>query len=186
MVFDFFKKLLMSRQLTFERGQIKIAGETSIMVHGPALVRLTDTLIKIMGKKGINYIYLSSKEGGKSLGDAYKKKFLIKEVKLANLLKDLAEMGGWGEFSFIKIDSSNRSLICNVNKSPFAELTILKGKKVCHMIRGFLAGGASVGFNEDLDCIETKCVAEGSSFCEFFIKTKKNFKEKKLVKEQLT
>lgn len=184
-MFDFFKKLLMSRQITFEEGQIKVAGETSIMIHGPALVKLTDIIVKSMGKEGVIDIYVASKEGGKSLGQAFKKKFSMTQSKLANLLKDLAVMGGWGSFEFVKLDFSEKNLICRVRGSPFAQLSGLRGEKVCHIIRGLLAGGTSVGFNEDVDCIETKCVAEGSSVCEFIVKRKDKFKEKSLVKEQL-
>jgi hypothetical protein len=94
MVFDFFKKLLMARQLTFEEGQIKVADEISIMVHGPALVKLSDMLIKSMGKEGINYIYESSKESGRILAQAFKRKYGLTGMKLADLIKNLAMMGG--------------------------------------------------------------------------------------------
>jgi len=175
----------MARQITFEEGQIKVADETAIMIHGHALIKLTDIVVKRMGKKGVTSIYLASKEGGKSLGLAFKKKFNLTESKLADLLKDLAMMGGWGSFEFVKLDFTEKVLICRAKQSPFAQLTELRGKKVCHIIRGLLAGGAGVGFNKDVDCIETKCLAEGSSICEFIVKPKEKFKEKQLVKEQL-
>ena len=103
-MFDFFKKLLMARQITFEEGQIKVADESAIMTHGPALIKLTDIIIKRMGKRGVVDIYLASKEGGESLGKSFEKKFNLTGIKLANLLKDLAVMGGWGKFDFIKLD----------------------------------------------------------------------------------
>jgi predicted hydrocarbon binding protein len=133
----------------------------------------------------VTSIYLSSKEGGESLGNAFKKKFSLKDAKLALLLKDLASMGGWGSFEFVKMDFSESTLICVVRDSPFARLSSLRGQKVCHIIRGLLAGGTSIGFNKDVDCIETKCVADGSNVCEFIIKPKNKFKEKALVKKQL-
>jgi predicted hydrocarbon binding protein len=175
----------MSRQITFEEGQIKVAGETAIMIHGPALIKLTDIMIKTMGKKGIINIYLASKEGGESLAKAYKRKFNLSGAKLADLLKDLAVMGGWGKMEFIKLDFNKKILICRVKDSPFAQLSSLRGKKVCHIIRGLLAGGCGIGFNENVDGIETRCKAEGSDYCEFIIQPKKDFKEKNLVKEQL-
>jgi predicted hydrocarbon binding protein len=185
MVFDFFKKLLMARQLTFEEGQIKVAGETAIMVHGPALVKLSDMLIKSMGKRGIDYIYLSSKESGKILAQAFKKKYGLKGMELANLIKDLAEMSGWGKIEFIKFDFENKTVIGKIIDSPFAELTEFRNKKMCHIIRGFIAGSISIIFETDVDCIEVKCKADGSEFCEGVIKPKSKFLEKKLVKEQL-
>jgi predicted hydrocarbon binding protein len=54
------------------------------------------------------------------------------------------------------------------------------------MSRGFAAGAASVLFKTNVDCIETKCIADGSKFCEFIIQEKKNLKDKKLVKQQLS
>lgn len=175
----------MSRQITFEEGQIKVAGETAIMVHGPALVKLTDIMVKTMGKKGITNIYLASKEGGESLGKAFKKKFNLKGTKLADLLKDLAVMGGFGKMEFIKLDLKNKFVIGKIIYSPFAELTEQKNKKVCHITRGFVAGSLSEAMESDVDCIEVKCKAEGSEYCELVIRPKKDFKEKKLVKEQL-
>lgn len=184
-LFDFFKKLLMARQITFEEGQIKIAGESSIMIHGPALVKLTDIIIKKMGKNGIEDIYLASKEGGKKLSEAFKKKFNLTDSKLADTIKDLAVMGGWGKMEFIKYDPLNKIAIGKVTDSPFAELTEFKNKKMCHITRGFVAGALSTVFRTDVDCIEVKCKSEGSNFCELVIKPKGKFKEKKLVKEQL-
>jgi len=186
MVFDFFKKLLMSRQLTFERGQIKVANEISIMVHGPALVNLTDMLIRTLGRDGIKYIYNSSKESGKILAKAFQNKYGMKGMKLASLIKDLTEMAGWGKSKFINLDISKKTMIIVVTGSPFAQLTTFKNKKMCHMSRGFAAGAASVLFKTNVDCIETKCAADGSNFCEFIIQEKKNLKNKKLVKQQLS
>jgi predicted hydrocarbon binding protein len=184
-LFDFFKKLLMARQITFEEGQIKVAGETAIMTDGPALIKLTDIIVKKMGKRGITDIYLASKEGGESLGISFKKKFNLTGTKLADLLKDLAVMGGWGKMEFIRYDPESMTVIGKVVDSPFAELTEFKNKKMCHITRGFVAGALSIVFKTDVDCIETKCKAEGSNFCELLIKPKGKFKEKKLVKEQL-
>jgi len=185
MVFDFFKKLLMARQLTFERGQIKVANETSIMVHGPALVKLSDMLIKTLGKRGIIYIYNSSKESGKIMALAFKKKYGLTGMKLADIMKDLAQMGGWGKIEFLKFDFKNKFVIGKILDSPFAELTEFKNKKMCHISRGFIAGALSIVFDTDVDCIEVKCIADGSEFCEGIIKPKNKFLEKKLVKEQL-
>lgn len=185
MVFDFFKKLLMARQLTFEEGKIKIADEISIMVHGPALVKLTDMLIKSLGKKGINYIYLSSKESGIVLAQAFKKKYGLSGMKLADLMKDLAKMGGWGKIEFLKFDFENKYVIGKIIDSPFAELTELKNRKMCHLSRGFIAGALSVVFGTDVDCIEARCKADGSGFCLGVIRPRSKFLEKKLVREQL-
>jgi len=185
MVFDFFKKLLMARQLTFEEGQIKVADEISIMVHGPALVKLSDMLIKSMGKEGINYIYESSKESGRILAQAFKRKYGLTGMKLADLIKNLAMMGGWGKIEFLNFDFKNNSVIGKITDSPFAELTEFRNKKMCHISRGFIAGALSVVFGTDVDCIEVKCKADGSEFCEGIIKPKSKFLEKKLVKEQL-
>jgi len=185
MVFDFFKKLLMARQLTFERGQIKVADEISIMIHGPALVKLSDILIKTMGKKGIDYIYTSSKESGKIMARAFKRKYGLTGMKLANLMKDLAEMGGWGKIEFLKFDFRNKFVIGKITDSPFAELTEFKNKKMCHITRGFIAGALSIVFKANVDCIEVKCKADGSEFCEGIIRPRREFKEKELIKEQL-
>ena len=184
-LFDFFKKLLMARQLTFEEGQIKVAGETAIMVHGPALVKLSDMLIKSMGKEGMNYIYESSKESGKIMATAFKRKYGVTGIKLANLVKDLTEMAGWGKSDFVKLDFDKKMMIGTTIESPFAELTELKNKKMCHISRGFAAGAVSVIFNTDVDCIETKCKADGSNYCEFITQPRKDLKDKKLIKEQL-
>jgi predicted hydrocarbon binding protein len=185
-MFDFFKKLLMSRQMTFERGQIKIGDDVAIMVSGEALVHVTDSLLKVMKEEGARQIYLASKEGGKALGRSFRKRFGVSDVKLANLLRNLAEMGGWGQFEFININVKGKSLICHVTNSPFAKLTTNRGQKVCHMIRGLLAGGAAVGFNKDVECVETMCIADGSHLCEFIVKPVGKFDRRDdLVKKQL-
>ncbi len=185
-MFDFFKKLLMSRQMSFERGQIKIGNDTAIMVSGAAFSNITDSLLKDMKEAGMKQIYLASKEGGKALGRSFQKMYDISGVKLANLLKNLAEMGGWGEFEFTRIDPKEKAILCVVINSPFAKLSSIRGKKVCHMTRGLLAGAASVGFHTDAGCIETACAAEGGQACTFIVKPAAKFdKKNKTVKEQL-
>jgi predicted hydrocarbon binding protein len=175
----------MARQLTFEEGHIKVADEISVMVHGPALVKLSDMLIKTLGKNGINYIYNSSKESGKILTTAFKKKYGLTGMKLADLIKNLASMSGWGKIEFIKLDLENKVVIGKIVGSPFAELTEFRNRKMCHISRGFIAGALSIVLGTDVDCIEVKCKADGSEFCEGLIRPRQEFSEKKLVKEQL-
>ncbi|MBU1120992.1 4-vinyl reductase, partial [Candidatus Micrarchaeota archaeon] len=48
----------------------------------------------------------------------------------------------------------------------------LQGKisfPVDHFVRGILAGLFSNAFHTDLDCLELKCIASGSSECEFIV-----------------
>jgi len=185
-MFDFFKKLLMSRQMTFERGQIRVGGDIGIMISGAALVHMTDTLVNEMGREGERQMYLSAKVGGESLGRSFKKLYNVSGVKLADLLRRLAEMGGWGEIEFINVDPEGKSVICKVSNSPFPILTKNKARKACHMTRGLLTGGIAVCFGVPVEGVETKCVNEGAPNCEFHIKPVAKFdRTKPFFKQQL-
>ncbi|PIN69866.1 hypothetical protein COV94_02395, partial [Candidatus Woesearchaeota archaeon CG11_big_fil_rev_8_21_14_0_20_57_5] len=72
--------------MSFEQGKILIANEISIMVHGPALIKITDMIMREMGKEGVKTLYLAAKDGGLKLGRAFQKKFGINDLKLATLL----------------------------------------------------------------------------------------------------
>jgi len=185
-MFDFFKKLLMSRQMTFERGQIKVGGDIGIMISGAALVHMTDTLIKDLGKEGERQMYLSAKVGGQSLGNSFKRIYNIGGPKLADLLRRLAEMGGWGEIEAIGFNPQEKSVIFKVTNSPFPMLTKIRGRKACHMTRGLLTGGIEVCFNTPVEGVEVRCVNEGAPYCEFHIKPAGKFdRTKPLFKDQL-
>lgn len=176
----------MSRQMSFERGQIKVGGDIGIMISGAALVHMTDTLCQQLGKEGERQTYVSAKVGGESLGRSFSKSYGINGARLANLLKNLAEMGGWGEMEFYNFDEAAKSFVCKVNNSPFPILTKIKGKKVCHMTRGLLTGGANICFGVPMEGVEVRCINEGAANCEFLIKPAKDFdKNKDIVKEQL-
>jgi predicted hydrocarbon binding protein len=76
---------------------------------------------------------------------------------------------GWGNFNLEACDMAKKILRISVSHSPFAESYGSSSAGVCHLIRGVLAGMASVIF--DLDCVaaEKECLAKGDERCLFVV-----------------
>ena len=177
-MFDLFKKLLMARQLEFERGKIILMNEP--VVIGPAW-----TYVYIL-KKSKNFessaqsIYKGAKESvEKGFGAAIRKSYGLKKEKLRQWLKDIAELTGWGTIEFIKVDWKHGEAIIHAQNSTIAELYGKSKKPVDHVLRGYIAGGGVVSSEMKVDAVETKCKAMGSSYCEFIVKPTSVLKKSK-------
>ena len=76
---------------------------------------------------------------------------------------------GWGNFSLKRYDPTEKHLCVAVKDSPFAQAYGPSSQSVCHLIRGVLAGMASVLFGTDCRADEVECRAKGDALCRFVI-----------------
>ena len=74
----------------------------------------------------------------------------------------------------------------HLTKSRFAEVYGPSKEPIDDIVRGFIAGGASLLFSKDVEAVETKCISKGDRFCEIVVQSKEKFDlSKKLIKNQL-
>ena len=97
-----------------------------------------------------------------------------------NWLIEVGAFVGWGKHKLIEFHSERLEGGLRTYDAPIGSL--YKGKlnePIDHLWRGLTAGCASAAFREDIDWIETKCIATGTPYCEFLFKPRRA-----LVKEE--
>jgi len=178
-------KLIISKQLKFEEGEIILFGEPIAFVPMISLIHMTRDAIK-KGKKAIYDLYHYGWVYGYVVTLAMVKKFGLKKFEERyKVSMDIASLCGFGDYktlNFVKGHSNFKVL-----KNPFALEFYPSKKLVDHYLRGMNAGGGTLVHMKIINCIEFKCAAQNGSFCRFENMEKKVLDkvDKKLVKSQL-
>lgn len=175
MLDGFFKKLLFSRQIKGEKGNLSILDIPVFILSVNTVVGLQEVIIKELGDFGVGEIYRAGKNAGINLAEEHKKRLNIRGPKLYSLIENLVEMGGWGDIAPQNQDYKNSRAIYIFYNSPFPPLYKKRGECSCHLIRGLIAGVHEVIFEREVDCFESKCKSKGNQFCEFIIKPTTEF-----------
>ncbi len=163
-MFEFATKLLLGRQFQIEKGSIKLLERSILLVPAEVLVQVYKA-----NKDQGRLVYNASVKAAKEMSTHYEKRLGIKGTKLEDLLINLTELAGWGVMRVVTERDEDARAVFNIENSNVA-ITYGKSKEpVDHLARGFLAGGASVIFKEDVECVETKCLAMGSPYCQFIV-----------------
>jgi len=173
-MFDLFKKLLFSRQLTLEKGKVIMLGSPMCVTPVSIFIDIQKDLEKALGKKNAyERIYEGSKEGGikfaKKLYEVYK----LKGEKLLTWEFDVVMLAGWGEFKMINFDRNKKTMRVEVKNSPIALGYGNSKTPIDCLIAGFAAGGAEVALGIPMKVKEIKCLAMGHPYCEFLAEPKK-------------
>ena len=180
------QKLLFVRQFSIDNGKIDIFGSRYIMLNASALVELQnidETKIYMAGRE-------SSFAGMKNLVEHVKVYNKIKDLFLRNIaelgrkigatdegmiktLQDIFNLYGLGSLEIIELDNKNKKAVIKIKDSSIAQEYVKKNGKsknpVCTLTAGVLAGMFSYIMNQKIECIETKCLAQGASECVFKI-----------------
>jgi len=185
MLSSLIQKLLFVNQFNLINGKIKILGKDYILIDPYTFLLLQDidksTTYKV-AKKG-------SEEGIKEIvnhAEIYKniKNQSLKEIALLSqkvgktdegtiqTLQKLFEIYGLGKLIITNLNNDDKTAILKIENSTMAKANLEKTKSkepVCVLCAAVLAGIFSYIFKKDVDCIETKCLAQGNNFCEFKI-----------------
>ncbi|MEI7961775.1 MAG: V4R domain-containing protein [archaeon] len=182
-MFDVLEKLLALRQVSFDKGRIKIFEQPSSLIPSESFVSMLKELEK-EGKE--NVIYRAGKHAGEKWFDSMREKSKLNVDDVAKWGSNIVTLAGWGEAELKEMKRDDGYMVYNLKNSVVAELYGKTNHCVDHIFRGLVAGAAKVTFKRDVDCVETKCVAKGDPICEFIIQPKQRFDKKNpLVKKQL-
>jgi len=115
-------------------------------------------------------------EGGYTGGSLSAKKYRdihnFSDHEIIDFMMNMGNQIGWGHFSLDRYDPSAKHLCVSVKHSPFAQAYGASSHSVCHLIRGVLAGMATVLFAGDCTAQEVECQAKGDERCRFVIEVK--------------
>lgn len=166
------------------QGKISILGDRQIMLHASALLELQAidasnvyAIAKQSSLKNLGGIVEHAKVYGK-IKDVFIKELseLGQKIGESNdgtikTLEELFNIYGLGQMSIRDLNNPGKKVDVAIKDSSLAEEWQLKNKgkkkKVCTLTAGVIAGMFSFIFGKEIDCIETKCKAQGNSCCEF-------------------
>ena len=181
---NFFEKLLVSRTLTFEPGKISFMNQRELMTSARVFAELC--MRANSDPQRLRELYDASKAGYREGTAATLGKHATSHNDLLKWMTDIASFAGWGKLTWLNYVEENKSGAILIEDLPIPAL--LKGKvKGCadHVVRGFIAGGASAMVGSDVDCVEEECVATGAAACKFVFMPRDRFKVTLEVTRQL-
>ena len=175
-------KLLMTRQLRFEGGQIELKNIHMTLVPTFFIGELTRYFYN---EKQMPQLYLLSWLWGFKLVGKVKEQFnLDTPSKVYNLGMNLAEAMGIGLYKTYEYQPGKYTHFIIAN-NPF--LKFLKGMKttepIDYFISGCMAGGGCFVHQQLTQNIETKCRQRGDPHCEFLTGTEDELKKRGLWDE---
>ena len=186
-MYGFISKLIMSGKLNFKEGQISLLGQPMVIVPADFYVEATRHIIENRDKKEMMDLYLDAWEAGvcfmRDISQAYKMKKFEERYKIS---MDIISMAGFGDYQTLAFEKGVHTHFKIMNNSLALKLRPSK-KPVCHILRGFNAGGSTIVHEKIFNCIETECAAVNGHYC-IHIDGITGFiskKDKKLVNEQL-
>lgn len=113
-------------------------------------------------------LYKAGFTGGKLSGTRYREEFNLTAHEAVKFMCKMGTEIGWGAFRLVDFDSSGKSMVIEVDHSPFAKAYgTSDGEGVCHLIRGVLGGLAHAVFNNKVSAVESDCLALGNPNCRF-------------------
>ena len=179
-MYEFINKLRLTRQLTFEEGQINLLGKpTVMMLPADAFIELHNIYLKEDPVK----LY----EIGKAAGCDFHGLVAHYALDPQHVIKfgvQVFNISGFGRLEVEQIDYDNARCIMHIKNSIFVKTK--SDEPVCHYIRGMLAGFMQKSLCKDIEAVEKACMAQGHQMCEFVLQKMAEFdKTSELVKRQL-
>jgi predicted hydrocarbon binding protein len=184
MLNSFFDKYIFTNTLKYRNNNF-------FLLNIPFLIIPNDLLLSISSQDNLEFnriIYSSVKENTqKNLVRQFQIDFGMDKQKAMQLFETFFTASGWGKIQNIDTDFDGKRAIITVENSPIA--LAFKGKNsvpVDILLRAIFAGIFSEVFGENVDCVETECLAVSGERCKFIIKPESEFDlSKKIVRDQL-
>jgi predicted hydrocarbon binding protein len=171
---NIFKKMLISRTFSIERGRIRMFGTTDWTLY-PAKA-MAKMIQRIGESEGKEILYKIGYEGGKDTAEeishaiGFKPGSYITQKTLIELLEFL----GYGRPQFIKLKvekDGHHHILVHVKDNPVIEKACeLFGHKsvVCYWFMGIYAAHGEVEFGaKNVKVVENKCICKGAPYCEW-------------------
>lgn len=182
-MFDLFKKLLFSRQISFEQGEITLLHKNIFMVPADTLINLQKKLEKI---KMEHLLYLASKSSGEMFMKSVQKKFSMNLRDTVKWSFNIVNLAGYGDGELVVFKPEKCYTVIRLFKSNYAKNYGKSDYAIDVIYRGFIAGMGVIAYKENAETVEVKCISKGDKFCEFICRAENKWNlSDKIVKKQL-
>ena len=148
-------------------GTLNYKGVRYLMIRPDTIVGLQRALDESCGKDTDKGFFEGGFTGGSLSAKKYKELHNFSDLEVIEFMMKMGNQIGWGHFSLEYYDAKQKYLSLCVMHSPFAESYGKSSQGVCHLIRGVVAGMASIIFKSNCTSEEIECWAKGDTRCLF-------------------
>ena len=150
-------------------GALRYKGVRYLLIRPETIVDLQKALVENCGKEAGDNLFEGGYTGGSLSAKKYKALHNFSDAEIIEFMMNMGNQIGWGNFRLVSYNPSEKHLCVAVKDSPFAEAYGQSSRSECHLIKGVLAGMASVLFGADCSAEEEECRARGDESCRFVI-----------------
>ena len=153
---------------------LKVANERVIIFRKPLYEALFSGIREEFGSAGEVFLYYMGLESGSKVFEDYRKISGSTDFgTLSSMACAFAFNMGWGVFKLQELNLKKKTLKIRIYDNFECASGKGTGKPYSHFLRGVAAGLYLHFFKRTGTVEETKCIAQGDSFCEFLIKPAK-------------
>ena len=153
-------------------GSLTYKGVRYLLIRPETITGFQKEIEKIRGEEAKEGLYLGGFKGGYLSSKKYREVFNFSESEIVEFMMRMGAEIGWGCFTLDHYHSGTGTMRITVRNSPFAGSYGKSSEGVCHLIRGVVAGMASVLFDQDCTASEIECVSKGDDRCVFEVDAK--------------
>ena len=150
-------------------GSLLYNGVRYLLIRPETIAGFQKALVENCGKEVDDNLFEGGYIGGSLSAKKYRDIHNFSDHEIIDFMMNMGNQIGWGHFSLDRYDPSAKHLCVSVKHSPFAQAYGASSHSVCHLIRGVLAGMATVLFAGDCTAQEVECLAKGDERCRFVI-----------------
>jgi predicted hydrocarbon binding protein len=150
-------------------GSLLYKGVRYLLIRPETIADFQKALVDNCGKAAGDNLFEGGYTGGRLSAQKYQALHNFSDTEIIDFMMNMGNQIGWGHFSLVRYDPALKHLSVEVKESPFAQAYGPSSQSVCHLIRGVLAGMASVLFGADCPAEEIECRARGHESCRFVI-----------------
>jgi predicted hydrocarbon binding protein len=151
-------------------GSLRFKDVRYLLIRPETIVGFQKALVENYGHEAADHLFEGGFTGGSLSAETYKKIHGFSDNEIVEFMMNMGSQIGWGHFSLKRYDPSVKYLSVTVKDSPFARAYGHSAQGVCHLVRGVLAGMASVLFAGECTADEVECQARGDERCRFEMK----------------
>jgi predicted hydrocarbon binding protein len=168
---DYMSKNQILDELVYDQssGALSYKGVRYLLIRPETLAGFQKALVANCGKEVDGNLFEGGYTGGSLSAQKYKALHSFSDTEIIEFMMNMGNQIGWGHFSLVRYDPTEKHLCVAVKHSPFAQAYGQSSQGVCHLIRGVLAGMASVLFGGDCSAEEVECRAKGDASCRFVV-----------------
>jgi len=157
----------MSSELSFPL--LVIPGIRSIIILELDLKEMLRGLYDNLGESAAVFLFYLAYPGGKFFAKYLSEKFGLKGRELLLEVLKIYQACGWARIELLKYEPENMRIILRLYDSVECKVFEKADKPMSQLIRGHISGFLTGLLKMNVRAIETKCIAKGDPYCEFYI-----------------